>query len=144
MKRDNTSPIEAIDTNNNSMTVKKDFEKRTSTEIKFSTLHKWNFLNRGKKFIEGTIFPMAKRFSGKTYTMVGEFDKRKQRNYSSKFWLYFSKNLKNNDENSIYTISFIQIYIENIQNLFELKNKIVIREDKENGVFFRLMSMDKS
>ena len=150
MERDKTSPIEAIDPNNNSMTVKKEFEKKNFNYDKIfpeNSNQSEIFQIAGKSVIDsvlegynGTIFAYGQTGSGKTYTMVGEFDNEENKGIIPRSFDYiFQKisDLKNNDENSIFTISiaFIQIYIENIQDLFEPKNKVVIREDKENGVF---------
>ena len=150
MARDNTTPIEAIDTKNNSMTVKKEFEKKNYNYDKIfpeNTNQSEIFTVAGKNVIDsvlegynGTIFAYGQTGSGKTYTMVGEFENEEKKGIIPRSFDYiFQKisDLKKTDENSNYTISiaFIQIYIENIQDLFEPTNKVVIREDKYNRVF---------
>ena len=83
-KRDSSSPIENIDTKTNSITIKKEYDKKnfsydhifpmitdqltvfetTSKEVIKSVLSGYN----------GTIFAYGQTGSGKTYTMVGNFD----------------------------------------------------------------------
>ena len=150
LDRDKTTPIEAIDEKNNSMTVKKEFEKKNYNYDKIfpeNTNQSEIFTVAGKNVIDsvlegynGTIFAYGQTGSGKTYTMVGEFENEEKKGIIPRSFDYiFQKisDLKKTDENSNYTISiaFIQIYIENIQDLFEPTNKVVIREDKYNRVF---------
>ena len=150
LARDNTTPIEAIDTKNNSMTVKKEFEKKNynydkifpenSNQSEIFTVAGKNVIDSVLEGYNGTIFAYGQTGSGKTYTMVGEFENEEKKGIIPRSFDYiFQKisDLKKSDENSIFSISiaFIQIYIENIQDLFEPTNKVVIREDKDNRVF---------
>ena len=72
--------------------------------------------------------------------MVGEFDNPKIRGIIPRAFDYIFeriKSLQKEDNTSKYSIeiSFIQIYLEMIQDLFEPNNQVKIREDPDKGVF---------
>ena len=72
--------------------------------------------------------------------MVGEFldDKLKgiiPRSFDYIFSKIEENQKKDNSERYKISIAFIQIYLETIQDLFELKNQVRIREDPDKGVF---------
>ena len=72
--------------------------------------------------------------------MVGEFDNPKIRGITPRAFDYIFeriKSLQKEDVSSKYSIeiSFIQIYLEMIQDLFEPNNQVKIREDPDKGVF---------
>ena len=88
----------------------------------------------------GTIFAYGQTGSGKTYTMVGEFDNPSIKGIIPRSFDYIFdriKQIQKEDPSSKYniSISFIQIYLEMIQDLFEPSNQVRIREDPERGVF---------
>ena len=75
-----------------------------------------------------------------TYTMVGEFMDDKLKGIIPRSFDYIFNKIEENqkkDHSERYKISnaFIQIYLETIQDLFELKNHVRIREDPDKGVF---------
>ena len=72
--------------------------------------------------------------------MVGEFDNPQIRGITPRSFDYIFnriKSLQKEDPTSKYNIniSFIQIYLEMIQDLFEPNNQVKIREDPDKGVF---------
>ena len=72
--------------------------------------------------------------------MVGEFDNKQIRGIIPRSFDYIFnriKSLQKEDPSSKYTIniSYIQIYLEMIQDLFEPNNQVKIREDPDKGVF---------
>ena len=88
----------------------------------------------------GTIFAYGQTGSGKTYTMVGEFDNPSIKGIIPRSFDYIFdriKQIQKEDPSSKYniSISFIQIYLEMIQDLFEPSNQVRIREDPERVVF---------
>ena len=72
--------------------------------------------------------------------MVGEFDNPQIRGIIPRAFDYIFERIKilqKEDVTSKYSIniSFIQIYLEMIQDLFEPNNQVKIREDPDKGVF---------
>ena len=72
--------------------------------------------------------------------MVGEFLDEKLKGIIPRSFDYIFNKIEENqkkDPSERYKISiaFIQIYLETIQDLFELKNHVRIREDPDKGVF---------
>ena len=88
----------------------------------------------------GTIFAYGQTGSGKTYTMVGEFENSSIKGIIPRSFDYIFERIKQiqkEEPSSKYNIniSFIQIYLETIQDLFEPNNQVKIREDPDKGVF---------
>ena len=72
--------------------------------------------------------------------MVGEFNDNNLKGIIPRSFDYIFQRIEENhkkDPSERYNISiaFIQIYLETIQDLFELKNQVKIREDPDKGVF---------
>ena len=88
----------------------------------------------------GTIFAYGQTGTGKTYTMVGEFEDNKLKGIIPRAFDYIFEKVKQTqqgDKSSKYSVSiaFIQIYLETIQDLFEPSNQVKIREDPDTGVY---------
>ena len=88
----------------------------------------------------GTIFAYGQTGSGKTYTMVGEYDDPVIKGIIPRAFDYIFdriQQIQKEDQSVKYTIyiSFIQIYLEMIQDLLEPNNQVKIREDPDKGVF---------
>ena len=96
------------------------------------------------KGYNGTIFAYGQTGSGKTFTMVGDFNNKSKGGIIPRSINYIYKEMNkiineegnpNNSKFSLY-LSFIQIYLESIQDLLEPESKeIKIREDPEKGVY---------
>ena len=99
------------------------------------------------KGYNGTIFAYGQTGSGKTYTMVGDFNNKTKSGIIPRAINYIfdqMNKITNNqgegknqsgDKFSVY-VSFIQLYLESIQDLLEPELKdIKIREDPEKGVY---------
>lgn len=85
----------------------------------------------------GTILAYGQTGSGKTHTMVGNFMNRDLAGVIPRSFEYIFHKI-HEDPNNQYTVelSFLQIYLESIQDLLEPANEHVrIREDPEEGVF---------
>lgn len=89
------------------------------------------------KGYNGTIFAYGQTGTGKTYTMVGDFEDKKNRGIIPRAFDYIFETIPNDKEHKYnIMVSFIQIYLETIQDLLEPNNKdIRIREDPEQGVY---------
>ena len=146
-RRDPSCPLENIDPKNNTLTIKREYDKKhfsydhifpmtteqisifetTSKEVVKSVLNGYN----------GTIFAYGQTGSGKTYTMVGNFDNQETKGIIPRSFDYIFNEIKKDKEHKYnIKISFIQIYLETIQDLLEPTNKeIRIREDPEHGVY---------
>ena len=144
---DPTTPIKSINQKNNSMQVNREYDTRnfsydhiypedsnqteifeeTSKEVVKSVLSGYN----------GTIFAYGQTGTGKTYTMVGEFSDEKNKGIIPRAFDYIFEYVKQ-DKEHIYNImiSFIQIYLEHIQDLIDPTYKeIRIRESPDEGVY---------
>ena len=96
------------------------------------------------KGYNGTIFAYGQTGSGKTFTMVGDFNNKSKGGIIPRSINYIYKEMNkiineegnpNNSKFSLY-LSFIQIYLESIQDLLEPESKeIKIREDPDKGVY---------
>ena len=97
------------------------------------------------KGYNGTIFAYGQTGSGKTYTMVGDYDKKNNKGIIPRAFNYIfneinkikeeEKSDENRNKYNIY-LSFIQIYLETIQDLLDPRSKDVrIREDPDKGVY---------
>ena len=89
------------------------------------------------KGYNGTIFAYGQTGTGKTYTMVGDFEHKTNRGIIPRAFDYIFEKVKEDKEHKYnIMVSFIQIYLESIQDLLEPTNKdIRIREDPEQGVY---------
>jgi len=146
-QKDSSSPIESMDLKNNRMTVKKDYDKKTFTFDKIyplTSVQEEVFESSGKRVVEsvlkgynGTIFAYGQTGTGKTYTMVGDFGDKKNKGIIPRAFDYIFEEMSKDTEHKYnISISFIQIYLESIQDLLEPKNReIRIREDPEQGVY---------
>ena len=148
LENDNSSPIESVDTKRNTMVVKKEYDKKhfNYDRIFQETINqKEVFEICGKGVVDsvldgynGTIFTYGQTGTGKTYTMVGQFEDNELKGIIPRSFDYMFKKISNNKEKNAkfnVFIAFIQIYLETIQDLFEPSNNVRIREDPEQGVF---------
>ena len=146
-KIDDTTCVESIDEKNNIITIRRDFDKKNFSYDKifpmnapqisiFDTTSK-EVVNSVLKGYNGTIFAYGQTGSGKTYTMVGNFDDNELKGIIPRSFDYIFNEIKKDKEHKYnIKISFIQIYLETIQDLLEPLNKeIRIREDPEHGVY---------
>ena len=146
-KKDSSTPLENIDQKRNTITVKREYDKKnytydhifpmtteqisifeiTSKEVVKSVLSGYNW----------TIFAYGQTGSGKTYTMVGNFDNPQTKGIIPRSFDYIFNEIKKDKEHKYnIMISFIQIYLETIQDLLDPTNKeIRIREDPDHGVY---------
>ena len=89
------------------------------------------------KGYNGTIFAYGQTGTGKTYTMVGDFTNKNNKGIIPRSFDQIFETIKTDLDNkyNIY-LSFIQIYLETIQDLLEPSNENVrIREDPDQGVY---------
>ena len=146
-KRDSSSPLENVDTKNNILTIKREYDKKNYSYDKIfpmTTDQISIFESTSKEVVKsvlagynGTIFAYGQTGSGKTYTMVGNFDNKETKGIIPRSFDYIFNEIKKDKEHKYNVkISFIQIYLETIQDLLEPNNKeIRIREDPEHGVY---------
>ena len=152
---DPTSPIESIDKKRNVITILKEYDKKT-----FTYDHLYNekstqseiFDDTSKEVVKsvlkgfnGTIFAYGQTGTGKTYTMVGDFKDNENKGIIPRSFDYIFEQVKQDKEHKYnINVSFIQIYIEQIQDLLEpSKKEIRIREDPEKGVFLEGVTWEK-
>lgn len=146
-QRDKINPIETFDTEKNLITIKKDYEKKT---FYFDNLLQPDipqmevFDKTGRLVVDsvmkgynGTIFAYGQTGTGKTFTMVGDFQDEMNRGIIPRSFEYLLKSIKHDKEFKYnISISFIQIYLETIMDLLEPMNEnIRIREDPDLGVY---------
>ena len=146
-KLDDSTPIEKIDKMNNTMIIKRDFDKKNfsfdnifpmdTSQISVFDITSKEVVNSVLKGYNGTIFAYGQTGSGKTYTMVGNFENNETKGIIPRSFDYIFNEIKKDKEHKYnIKISFIQIYLETIQDLLEPLNKeIRIREDPEYGVY---------
>ena len=147
VKKDPTSPIESIDKKNGSISISKEYDKKNFT---FDHIYPMDsnqeeiFNDTSKEVVKsvlkgynGTIFAYGQTGTGKTYTMVGEFKNQKDKGIIPRAFDYIFEQVKQDKEHKYnILVSFIQIYIEQIQDLLEPSKKdIRIREDPDIGVY---------
>ena len=144
---DPTSPIESVDTKHNIINIVKEYDKRTFTydhvypeksnqsEI-FEDTSK-EVVKSVLKGYNGTIFAYGQTGTGKTYTMVGDFKNQENKGIIPRSFDYIFEQTKQDKEHKYnILVSFIQIYIEQIQDLLDpSKKEIRIREDPDKGVY---------
>ena len=144
---DPTSPIESIDTKHGIINVLKEYDKKTfnydhvypekSTQEEIFDETSKEVVKSVLSGYHGTIFAYGQTGTGKTYTMVGEFRDQKNKGIIPRSFDYIFDQVKQDKEHKYnVTVSFIQIYIEQIQDLLDPSKKdIRIREDQERGVY---------
>ena len=144
---DPTSPIESVDSKNGIINVLKEYDKKTfNYDNVFPEQSKQSeiFEETSKEVVKsvlkgynGTIFAYGQTGTGKTYTMVGEFKNQENKGIIPRAFDYIFEQIKQDKEHKYnVTVSFIQIYIEQIQDLLDPSKKdIRIREDQEKGVY---------
>ena len=83
---------------------------------------------------EKDVIGQAQTGTGKTYTMVGDFEDKKNRGIIPRAFDYIFETIPNDKEHKYnIMVSFIQIYLETIQDLLEPNNKdIRIMNEKKN------------
>ena len=147
VKKDPTSPIESIDKKRNVINIIKEYDKKTFTYDHIYPMESNQseiFEETSKEVVKsvlkgynGTIFAYGQTGTGKTYTMVGDFKNQKDKGIIPHAFDYIFEQTKQDKEHKYnILISFIQIYIEQIQDLLDPSKKdIRIREDPDNGVY---------
>ena len=147
VKKDPTSPIESIDKKRNVINILKEYDKKTYTYDHIYPMESNQseiFEETSKEVVKsvlkgynGTIFAYGQTGTGKTYTMVGDFKNQKDKGIIPRAFDYIFEQTKQDKEHKYnILISFIQIYIEQIQDLLDPSKKdIRIREDPDNGVY---------
>ena len=139
--------ISSIDQKTNTLTAKKDYDIKTFTFDNIYPINSkqddiFNYSSQEVvksvlKGYNGTIFAYGQTGTGKTYTMVGDFfDNGLKGIIPRSFDFMFEEINKDSHHKYNISISFIQIYLETIQDLLEPRNKeIRIREDPDKGVY---------
>ena len=152
---DPTSPIESIDKKRNVITILKEYDKKTftydhlyndkSTQSEIFDETSKDVVKSVLKGFNGTIFAYGQTGTGKTYTMVGDFKDHENKGIIPRSFDYIFEQIKQDKEHKYnINVSFIQIYIEQIQDLLEpSKKEIRIREDPEKGVFLEGVTWEK-
>ena len=144
---DPTTPIKSIDLKNNFLQIQKEYDTKSfnydhiypedsNQEEIFEETSK-NVVQSVLNGYNGTIFAYGQTGTGKTYTMVGEFRNEKNKGIIPRAFDYIFESVKQDNEHKYnIMISFIQIYLEHIQDLIEpMKKDIRIRESPEEGVY---------
>ena len=144
---DPTTPIKSIDQKNSSLKIQKEYDTKSfsydhiypedSTQSQIFEETSKNVVKSVLNGYNGTIFAYGQTGTGKTYTMVGEFKDEKNKGIIPRAFDYIFENVKQDKEHKYnIMISFIQIYLEHIQDLIEpTKKDIRIRESPEDGVY---------
>jgi len=144
---DPSTPIKSINQKNNSLSIQKDYDTKTfsydhiypedSNQSQIFEETSKNVVKSVLSGYNGTIFAYGQTGTGKTYTMVGEFSDEKNKGIIPRAFDYIFENVKQDKEHKYnIMISFIQIYLEHIQDLIEPTLKeIRIRESPEEGVY---------
>ena len=144
---DPTSPIESVDTKHNLINILKEYDKKTftydhvypekSTQAEIFEETSKEVVTSVLKGYNGTIFAYGQTGTGKTYTMVGDFKDQKNKGIIPRSFDYIFEQVKQDKEHKYnITVSFIQIYIEQIQDLLDpSKKEIRIREDQDKAVY---------
>ena len=95
-------------------------------------------INGAMSGYNGTIFCYGQTSSGKTFTMEGITKDNTLKGIIPRAIEYIFETLENFSEEFEFSIkcSFIEIYMEKIQDLLDISKKnLLIKEDKENGIF---------
>lgn len=146
MNQNPNTSIESLDTKSNTVVIKKDFDNKTFTyDGIFTQSSSQNdiFDTTSQEVIDsvldgynGTIFAYGQTGSGKTYTMVGDYNNILFKGIIPRSIDYIFDSISNSNAQYEICVSFIQIYLESMQDLLETSNKdIRVREDKEKGVY---------
>jgi len=152
-KRGGETPFTNLDVDNGIVSIKKEYDVKNYT---YDGLYDMNstqdqiFENSAKPVIDsalkgynGTIFAYGQTGSGKTFTMVGDFNNKSKSGIIPRSISYIYKEMNrilkeeggNNSKFSL-SLSFIQIYLESIQDLLDPDSKeIKLREDPDKGVY---------
>ena len=144
---DPTTPIKSIDLKNNFIQIQKEYDTKTfnydhiypedSNQQEIFEETSKNVVQSVLNGYNGTIFAYGQTGTGKTYTMVGEFRNENNKGIIPRAFDYIFESVKQDNEHKYnIMISFIQIYLEHIQDLIEpTKKDIRIRESPEEGVY---------
>ncbi len=144
---DPTTPIKSVDKKNASLRIQKEYDSKNFSYDHIypeDSIQSEIFEETSKAVVKsvldgynGTIFAYGQTGTGKTYTMVGEFKDQKNRGIIPRAFDYIFDYVKQDKEHTYnIKISFIQIYLEHIQDLIEpTKKEIRIRESPEEGVY---------
>jgi len=144
---DPTTPIKSIDQKNNSLRIQKDYDTKSfsydhiypeeSNQAEIFEETSKNVVKSVLAGYNGTIFAYGQTGTGKTYTMVGEFGDEINKGIIPRAFDYIFENVKQDKEYKYnIKISFIQIYLEHIQDLIDpIQKDIRIRESPEEGVY---------
>ena len=144
---DPTTPIKSVDKKNASLRIQKEYDTKNFSYDHIypeDSIQSEIFEETSKAVVKsvldgynGTIFAYGQTGTGKTYTMVGEFKDQKNRGIIPRAFDYIFDYVKQDKEHTYnIKISFIQIYLEHIQDLIEpTKKEIRIRESPEEGVY---------
>ena len=144
---DPTTPIKSIDQKSGFLTVQKEYDKKSfnydhiypedSNQSEIFEETSKNVVKSVLNGYNGTIFAYGQTGTGKTYTMVGEFNNERNKGIIPRAFDYIFESVKQDNEHKYnIMISFIQIYLEHIQDLIEpTKKEIRIRESPEEGVY---------
>ena len=131
---DPTTPIKSIDLKNNFLQIQKEYDTKSfnydhiypedsNQEEIFEETSK-NVVQSVLNGYNGTIFAYGQTGTGKTYTMVGEFRNEKNKGIIPRAFDYIFESVKQDNEHKYnIMISFIQIYLEHIQDLIEPMKK---------------------
>lgn len=153
MKKKHKSAIQVFDTENKSIVVKKDGEKK-----RFSFNHLLNqdvtqeevFDTVGQRVIDGvlngyngTIFAYGMTGTGKTFSMLGQYNYGKSVDDNTDRGIIprslekiFAHTEEDQEHEYAISVGFIQIYMEMIQDLLEPDNNFIkIREIPGKGVY---------
>ena len=144
---DPSTPIKAIDQKNSSLKIQKEYDTKTfsydhiypeeSNQAEIFEETSKNVVKSVLSGYNGTIFAYGQTGTGKTYTMVGEFSDEINKGIIPRAFDYIFENVKQDKEHKYnIKISFIQIYLEHIQDLIDpIQKDIRIRESPEEGVY---------
>ena len=144
---DPTTPFKSIDKKNNFLKIQKEYDTKSfsydhiypedSNQSEIFEETSKNVVKSVLNGYNGTIFAYGQTGTGKTYTMVGEFNDDNNKGIIPRAFDYIFENVKQDKEHKYnIMISFIQIYLEHIQDLIEpTKKDIRIRESPEEGVY---------
>ena len=126
-----SSPIESIDVKHGITNVLKEYDKKIfnydhvypekSTQADIFEESSKEVIKPVLNGYHGTIFAYGQTGTGKTYIMVGEFKNQENKGIIPRSFDYIFDQVKHKYN---VTVSFIQIYIEQIQNLLVLQKNI--------------------
>ena len=144
---DPTTPIESVDTKHSIINIIKEYDKKTftydhvypekSTQAQIFEDTSKEVVKSVLKGYNGTIFSYGQTGTGKTYTMVGDFQDKENKGIIPRAFDYIFEQVKQDKEHKYnILVGFIQIYIEQIQDLLDPSKKDKrIRKDQEKVVY---------